>query len=809
MKYTKLREEEIKNKVGQDYFSALDTTQIIGNIDFCVSSKINLSNEPQSLLWAEAKKGSADVYTSLVQLILTVGKARTFDKVLPPSFLGAFDAEKMAFLPYNSIQDVFYQNDFNWNVAPSNHETKEFKQVFETVKTTIESQSLLFYFEEDDDELFSFIEENFILGSEESVKVRIDKNNFLAIYNKWYERVKPTIGVNWEAAKQNGIIDADFYLADLLSLENETLRAKLYVTLKKTHYEVDRKLSDMGMFTSYTTAFLDKQKAHNEFWNKYERPPKEEYWDYIIKRRDLLVPQDIRERKGSFFTPQIWVELSQKYLGDVLGENWQDEYYIWDCAAGTGNLLAGLTNKYRIWASTLDKQDVDVMHDRIENGANLLESHVFQFDFLNDDFSKLPEGLQKIINDPEQRKKLIIYINPPYAEASSYGTHSVPLVANETQIFGRYKDTVGAEAMSELFAQFFIRAQKEIPECTLAAFSTPKYLTSDKFQRFRNHFEAKYQKGFMIPAYSFDNVKGKFPIAFLVWTFTKASSTQSAFKIQVFEPNHTQTTYRKIATKEFSAKQKTSITSWRKSFYDFESASIGYMIIVGPSMQSNRNTFITSQPAEGYVKKKMVANITAKNLIQMAIYLAIRHSIKATWINDRDHFLTPKTSWKKDEEFHHDCLAYTLFHGQNRISAEEGTNFWIPFREQEVNSRDAFDSNFITDFIAGKIQIEGNGNLLETQKNRATPIHFSPEAIAVFEAGKDLWAYYHAQPQANPNAALYDIRLHFQGHNEKGRMNASSKDETYSKLLENLRSTLKVLAQKIEPKVYMHGFLKR
>ena len=113
------------------------------------------------------------------------------------------------------------------------------------------------------------------------------------------------------------------------------------------------------------TDFTDKQLAHTQFWNKYDRPPKQEYWDYIVERRDLLVPQDVRERKGSFFTPQIWVERSQKYLTDVLGEDWQDEYYIWDCAAGTGNLLAGLTNKYNIWASTLDKQDVEVMHDRI------------------------------------------------------------------------------------------------------------------------------------------------------------------------------------------------------------------------------------------------------------------------------------------------------------------------------------------------------------------------------------------------------------------------------------------------------------
>lgn len=110
-------------------------------------------------------------------------------------------------------------------------------------------------------------------------------------------------------------------------------------------------------------------------------------------------------RKGAFFTPRIWVELSQKYLTEYLGTNWQDEYFIWDCAAGTGNLLTGLTNKYNIYASTLDQSDVNVMHERIDHGANLLHNHVFQFDFLNDDFTKLPQSLQDIINDKEKTKK--------------------------------------------------------------------------------------------------------------------------------------------------------------------------------------------------------------------------------------------------------------------------------------------------------------------------------------------------------------------------------------------------------------------
>ena len=71
--------------------------------------------ETVSLLWAEAKRGVvADIYKPLVQLILTIGKARTFETYLPPPFLAAFDAEKIAFISYKEILPFFSQNDFSW-----------------------------------------------------------------------------------------------------------------------------------------------------------------------------------------------------------------------------------------------------------------------------------------------------------------------------------------------------------------------------------------------------------------------------------------------------------------------------------------------------------------------------------------------------------------------------------------------------------------------------------------------------------------------------------------------------------------------
>ncbi|MDR1553798.1 MAG: hypothetical protein LBS69_10105, partial [Prevotellaceae bacterium] len=68
--------------------------------------------------------------------------------------------------------------------------------------------------------------------------------------------------------------------------------------------------------------------------------------------------------------------------------------------------------------------------------------------------------------------------------------------------------------------------------------------------------------------------------------------------------------------------------------------------------------------------------------------------------------------------------------------------------------------------------------------------------------------YYFKQPKVNVNASLYDIREYFQGRNDKGKMNNRSEDEKYNELIGNLRNKLKILAEKIVPKVYEYGFLK-
>lgn len=821
MKYKNIREEELKNKVGVDWFSHFDSTAIIGNIDFTVFPKqVDLFNRVP-LLWAEAKTGNYDVPTMFVQLILTIGKARTFDKTLPPAFLGAFDFKKIAFVPYISVQDIFYLNDFNWNVTPSNHETKEFQLIKERVEKTLKQNTYEFDYQKDQKELEAFIKNNVAKATTTS-KLKINKNNFIPLYLRWLEIVKPIINVNWDDLKKANILDSDFYLADLFVDDKDTqmieddltIRDSLFVVFENQGYKIAKE-NIKQMFDA--SIALKNKDTYLQFWKQYKRPPLKEFQDYIIERRDLLVPQDIRERKGAFFTPRIWVELSQKYLTDYLGENWQDEYYIWDCAAGTGNLLAGLTNKYNIYASTLDQADVNVMHERIEHGANLLQNNIFQFDFLNDEFipvskgGKLPDSLYNIINDAEKRKKLVMYINPPYAEADNRQGDGRAGVA-VSRIHKKYSDLMGY-TKREMYIQFFTRIHCEIPSVVLANFSKLKNLQAPKFSEFRDFFQAKLEKLFITPADTFDNVKGQFPIGFFIWdTYKKEKFEHIGADIYGKNQNF-------IGIKNIWAYDNVKfINDWVKTFRNTKSDSIATIIGVGSDFQNQRLVRF-GEPFMKVPASNHNWQTTKDNLIQTSIYYTVRHIIDANWLNDRDQFLFPNNLWANDLEFQSDCLTNCLF--TNNISVSFGTNHWIPFTEQEVNAQAKFESNFMTDFIKGKIVPESNGNNLfqEATTNAGKPLDFSVEAQAVFDAGRELWKYYHTHPSTrsgfdgnpskyNENASLYDIREYFQGRNAQGRMNAKSDDEKYMELIKALRNQLAVLAEKITPKVYEYGFLK-
>ncbi|MDR3112160.1 MAG: hypothetical protein LBU55_03190 [Elusimicrobiota bacterium] len=789
-------EETLKAQVFQDYF---DKTKFsyepnIGNIDFIVTdsklAKDGLSK--MHYLWAEAKKGEADEASMMTQLVLTCKKTYDSGEFLPPPYLGCFDGKKIGFLPFYDILSIFSENDINWNTAPSNYLSDDFIKTKKKIAKLLAKNFVVYNFDADRVEIKEFIKMHFTNNATASIKSPITKNNFPHIYNRWVTEVKPAINITperWQKYKKEGVLDLDFFLADIMSRDGQTITQKLNIVLENDNYRLRRDIE--GELFKTDINFTDAGTAYKRFWNKYERPPAEEYQQYIIGRRDLLVPQNIREIKGSFFTPKIWSDKSKEYIAKSLGESWQKEYAIWDCAAGTGNLLAGLKNKYNIWASTIDQPDVDAMKAQADEKLNLLTDHIFQFDFLNDSFDKLPEGLRNIIDDPEKRKKLIVYINPPYAEATSATTitgtrTNKSQVSTRHSVHAEYKESLG-KAGNEIYALFFMRVIHKLGGAYLAAFSTPKYINSENFKKFRALFSAKFQNGFICRADTFDNVVGKFPIVFIIWQLSHNGydfKFPKTLKLDVLD-----NAGKHIEKKLFYNGEK-SINKWIKEFDCTARDPIGFMSNPGTDFLSTNQPYIAVTRGTRHFN---YFTITEKNLIEGCIYFAVRLCIASSWLNNRDQFLCPANdNYKNDIEFQHDCLAFTLFCGQNRISSQHGVNHWIPFTEQAVNSKERFESNFMSNYLKNKT--------------------FTPRSQSVFDAGLDLWKYFHAKIKNNKTASVdasfYDIREFFQGRLPNGKMNSKSTDETYSKLIKTLRENLKLLSQKIEPKVYEYGFLR-
>ncbi|MDR0525709.1 MAG: hypothetical protein LBG90_07550, partial [Spirochaetaceae bacterium] len=698
-----------------------------------------------------------------------------------------------------------YQNDFNWKVAPSDTGTKEFAQIKKLVEETLKTEKLLFYFAAEKDLLKEFIKNNFAkpleLFPDAIIQAQIDKTNFTHVYKQWTQFVKPSILIAWDRVKPYGIIDADFYLADLISADDITLKDQLFVTLKKDKYELDRRIDEFNLISSRTVELKDKGKAHKAFWKKYARPPLKEFWDYIVARRDLLIPEDIRERKGAFFTPPQWAAKAHEYLEKCFGENWQDEYIIWDNSAGTGNLLENLKNKDNIWASTLDKQDVQVMRDRIQNGLNLWENQVFQFDFLNDDLKPLREGgkipnpLFDILSNQEKRKKLIFLINPPYGEVATAATRTGRKTnkdgVQESNTKDRFKETLGI-ALKQKFIQFFARILFDIPDCKIGAFVKPIYICGSNMKKFREAWKGAYLGGFATPARTHDNCTGEYPICFFIWDLAQKKNFPKSVPVDVFNAKEE---YKGL--KKFYASEHKTINDWLISTRNRPDEKVlGFLNCNGVDVQHDKYVYAIND-------KKQLPNprgtwITDKNLLEVGLYFSARHCIEHTWINDADQYFYPKSGWEGDGDFQNDCLVYMLFHSYLKIKFGEGVNHWIPFSEGVLGASCRFESRFMGDFLGSR------------------GIHFregvftgvSPGAGAVLGAGLAVWRYYfETAPEPCLNASFYDIREYFQRKSRSGKMGVSSEDERYNALIKTLRDAQAVLAAGIAPKVYEYGFL--
>jgi len=755
-------------------------------------------------MWFEAKDtGKNSCYAMFTQLLHYVQAALDKGETVPP-FLAVIDTEKAALMKLSDVLPFLKKKTVKWGKSASQYT----QEALDEISAHIGTHFVSFKISTHEDEFISTAKE--AIKSGDIIRTQITPDNLKQVFDKWVSMVGDEI---------SGVEPEDYallFFADIM--HDGTISTHSNLPAELLHKNGAPIFSLAGKYYE-----LGNQDGYREFWAIYHKPPKSEYRDYLLERRDSLIPLNERSFKGAFYTPLHVVDKAYDQLSDSLGKNWQKEYVVWDMCCGVGNLEVKHSNHRNIFMSTLDQADIDVMRATKTCAAAIR----FQYDYLNDDITdsgeidysltnKVPTALRKAIADG---KKLLVLINPPYGETGAgVGQGKKNKIGVERTRINALMTKEGY-ASKELFVQFLTRISKELPNATLAMFSTMKYVNSPNFEKFREHWNAQYLGGFVVHSKAFDGIKGDFPIGFLLWRTNQNATLKTPIvdlDVEVLDKKGNQVGAKKYynlpsniflnawikkpkTNKDVALPLSNAITVSRNPRMKTScNDMIGYLYASNNDLQHAAiETCITSSIYTGGNGGGLY--ITEENLWQVAVVFAMRRVVKPTWLNDRDQFLQPTGSLT--EEFKNDCLVWMLFNGYNLTAGADKiewngalwslVNHFIPFSEAEVGATDRFESDFMVRYLEGK------------------PL--SNEAVAVLDCGREIWKSYFSHVDARAVRDAYKLNRSDVGWYQirkalKERSRSSHNVPVSFALFEE---SYQVLSDKLRPQVYGLGFLRQ
>lgn len=761
-------------------------------------------------IWFEAKDtGRNSSYAMFTQLLHYVQYALNRGEKVPP-FLCVIDTEKAAIMKSADVLPFLEKKTIKWGQSAS----KFTPEALAEVSTHIGTHFVSFKISTHEEEFISTVK--MAIKSGDIIRTPITPDNLKQVFDKWVDMIGSEI---------NGISKEDYallFFADIMHDGTVSTHANLPAEL------LHKNGAPVFSLNGHNYE-LGNKEGYRQFWAIYHKPPKAEYRDYLLERRDSLIPLDERSFKGAYYTPLTVVDKAYDKLTETLGKNWQKEYIVWDMCCGVGNLEVKHSNPRNIYMSTLDQADVDVM----KATKTCVAASRFQYDYLNDDITdegqidysltnKIPESLRKAI---AEGKKILVLINPPYAEAMNADNVSIIGGANAESKLGVSRTKVASVmdeqgyAARELFVQFLVRIAKEIPKATVAIFSKLKYVNAPNFEKFREAWNAQYLSGFVVHSKAFDGLSGNFPIGFLVWKTDQVTDKKVPIieiSVEVLdkkaEPIGEKKFYNlpndyllsgwitRVKANDIDAlplKNAISPTTNTKDVRGtkWANSAIGSMICKGSDLQ-NAGTQ-TALLSSGYCSAGGFF-VTDENLWQSSIVFSVRRLIKQTWLNDRDQFLQP--TGELTDEFKNDCLIWMLFNGSNLTASANDlewndkkwsiVNHFIPFTESDVNAPERFESDFMVEYLSDK--------------------KLSREAKAVMEEGKKLWQAYFADTDVRTvrdelklnrsDVGWYQVRKALEARNKEGTNIAID--------FSIFKSAYDMLGDKLRPMVYELGFLR-
>ena len=405
--YNKLQQSSSEEDVKDHYIKALGLKHYQKNL-------IDIQTKE---VWFEAKDtGKTSTYAMFTQLLHFVQDALNKGEHVPP-FLAVIDTQKAAIMRSADVIPFLSKKTIKWGKSASNYT----QEALDAVSSYIGTHFVSYRIETHEDEFISTLKAAITSG--EIIRTQITPDNLKQVFDKW---------VNMIGVEIIGVEKEDYallFFADIMHdgtiSTHENLPAELLHKNNSPVFSLDGKLYELG-----------SKEGYRRFWAIYHKPPKSEYRNYILERRDSLIPVDERSFKGAYYTPLDVVDKAYDKLSETLGSNWQKDYVVWDMCCGVGNLEIKHSNHRKLFMSTLDAEDIDVM----KATKTCVAAERFQYDFLNDDIDeagkidydiskKLPNGLRKAILE---KKKILILINPPYAEATNSANASLSKKGDNT-----------------------------------------------------------------------------------------------------------------------------------------------------------------------------------------------------------------------------------------------------------------------------------------------------------------------------------------------------------------------------------------
>ncbi len=765
-------------------------------------------------VWFEAKGDPKPVLAMFAQLLFYVRQAHSVGQPIP-AFLVVVDREKAAILETDLARPLLADEAIEWPTAASSVG----KACIAQVATHIEGHFTTYTIATDERAFVAAVKGAISEGR--IVRTPITRDNLRQVFNKWEEMVGRELGV---LEGQEGDY-AELFFADIMhdEVSDETAMNGLSARLGREGGQPVFYLKRGKAYERYEPASLH---GYRNFWRLYDRPPAKKDRDYLLERRDMLLPIDEQKFKGAYYTPPHIVDKAYDLLTTTLGEGWQEKYIIWDMCCGVGNLELSHSNPRNLFMSTLDQPDIDNIRVRgLFPGAE-----IFPYDYLNDDVTEfgeidyslkdvVPQELRQAIADSragiEGAKDILVLINPPYGEAgNSIGNAGKTGIAT-TRISHGMSDL--GYAAREKFVQFLHRILIELPNAKLAMFSTLKYVNAPNFEEFRRRWDARYLGGFIVHSKAFDDLKGNFPVGFLIWDLAEHQPTEVIHTValnkagdQIGEKSFFDFPNERLMTEWLPRSRKNrveavpltnAITPLTKTTgirnQNWSDGAIAHFFCNGTDLQNSgtMTAIFSSVHSIGHAGGYFV---TPENLWKVAIIFSVRMLIPHTWQNHNDQFLQP--SQPLSDAFKSDCLVWMLFAGKNLTAGADGlrwndrdwslVNHFIPYTEGEVGAQGRFESEFMVRHMAG--------------------MAFSPEAQAVLDEGRKLWTRFHATQfprklrdefklskadgSANPNAGWYQIRKALEAHSDFTDFDP-------------FKAAYAALTAKLRPMVYALGFL--